>query len=88
MQALNELKASLNDLVSWSSDEGGNYKHESGRFFEIFGLRILNSATREVGLGGWDQPIISEVDFDGERLVVLDFAFFLLINMTHSLIFG
>ena len=64
-------KINLNDLVSWSSDEGGNYKHESGRFFEIFGLRILNSATREVGLGGWDQPIISEVDFDGGILGLL-----------------
>ena len=58
-------KINLNDLESWSSDKNGNFKHESGKFFEIFGLRIRNSSMREVGVKGWNQPIISEIDFDG-----------------------
>ena len=50
------------------SDE--NISHETGRFFEILGLRISDNSGREVS-GGWDQPIVKEHNFDGGVLALL-----------------
>lgn len=46
-------------------------KHKSNKFFEIIGLKIHNSHSREVGQKGWFQPIIKEVGYDGGTLGLL-----------------
>jgi len=43
----------------------GNITHESGSFFSIHGVRISQSAQREVGSKGWDQPILEQIGYDG-----------------------
>lgn len=62
----------LNDLVGWQADElTGDISHESGDFFIIRGVRIRQSTAREVGSGGWDQPILEQVGFDGGLLGII-----------------
>lgn len=62
---------SLKDVRGWSSDpETGNLSHESGEFFVIHGVRTSNAEQREVG-GGWDQPILTQVGYDGGILGLL-----------------
>jgi oxidase EvaA len=62
----------LKEIKGWIIDEEtGNLKHESGEFFEVFGLRVTNSNTREVGAVGWDQPILIQVGYDGGLLGIL-----------------
>jgi len=61
----------LNSCQNWSMDPStGNYCHSSGEFFKIHGIRI-NSEHREVGLGGWDQPILTQIGYDGGLLGIL-----------------
>jgi hypothetical protein len=60
---LKEKLISLNKCKDWSIEKKtGNHKHVSGEFFTIEGLRTYNSINREVGKGGWDQPMISKLD--------------------------
>ena len=47
-----------------------NVTHESGEFFSIHGIRIKID-TREVGKGGWDQPILTQIGFDGGLLGII-----------------
>ena len=54
----------LRDCEEWATTNQ-NIKHKSNKFFEIIGLKIQNSHSREVGQKGWFQPIIKEVGFDG-----------------------
>lgn len=62
----------LDDCRGWSLDgTDGWIKHESGDFFMVQGLRITQSGNREVGSAGWDQPILTQVGFDGGLLGIL-----------------
>jgi oxidase EvaA len=45
-------------------DQTGSIKHKSGEFFVVNGIRVTNSYGREV-VGGWDQPILTQVGYDG-----------------------
>lgn len=61
----------LSECKGWDFDrKTGSIVHDSGEFFVIEGIRVSNSSTREV-LGGWDQPIVSQVGFDGGILGLL-----------------
>lgn len=61
----------LNATRGWITDpETGNARHESGEFFAVHGLRVTLSSGREVG-GGWDQPILTQVGYDGGLLGIL-----------------
>lgn len=62
----------LNHLREWSIDPTtGAISHASGEFFVVKGLRVFNSASREVGSGGWDQPILEQIGLDGGILGLL-----------------
>ena len=62
----------LNECRQWSIDEQtGNVTHSSGEFFTVHGLRVSMTADREVGEKGWDQPILTQVGFDGGLLGLL-----------------
>lgn len=61
----------LKECREWSFDKNsGSYVHSSGEFFSVDGLRVSNSSTREV-VGGWDQPILTQVGYDGGILGLL-----------------
>jgi len=62
--ALSLKEINLIDCQKWNiGDE--KISHESNSFFEIIGLEIKNSHSREIGNRGWYQPILKEVGFDG-----------------------
>ncbi len=62
----------LNQAEGWAIDpETGNIAHESGEFFRIHGVRVNQAGQREVYRGGWDQPILTQVGFDGGFLGLL-----------------
>ena len=54
----------LSECRGWTY-ENGKIQHDTGEFFEVTGLRVSKSANREVGISGWDQPVIKQVGFDG-----------------------
>jgi oxidase EvaA len=61
----------LADCRQWTVDPTtGSFVHESGEFFRVDGLRVRSSPTREV-LSGWDQPILTQVGYDGGILGLL-----------------
>lgn len=61
----------LADCRQWFTDpETGSLVHESGEFFRVDGLRIHSSPSREV-LSGWDQPILTQIGYDGGILGLL-----------------
>jgi dTDP-4-dehydro-6-deoxy-alpha-D-glucopyranose 2,3-dehydratase len=61
----------LNQLHSWGDIKNGHsIGHESNDFFEIIGVRIKTSKTREVA-SGWDQPFVKQVDLKGGILGLL-----------------
>jgi oxidase EvaA len=61
----------LNECRMWTLDpETGNVHHDSGEFFSVHGIRI-DLDSREVGAGGWDQPILTQVGYDGGLLGIL-----------------
>ncbi len=59
----------LTSLEGWEVDSDKIY-HNSGKFFEILGLRVGSDAGREVSTG-WDQPIVKEYNYDGGVLGLL-----------------
>lgn len=62
----------LNDCVGWNIDpENGWMSHQSGEFFVVQGVRIGLSSNREVGASGWDQPMVTQVGFNGGLLGML-----------------
>jgi oxidase EvaA len=62
----------LRQARGWTIDpETGDVSHESGEFFIVRAVRVGRSATREVGKGGWDQPILEQVGYDGGILGLL-----------------
>ena len=61
----------LLDCRGWSIDkDSGWISHESGEFFVVQGVRVAYSNNREV-VGGWDQPIITQIGFNGGLLGLL-----------------
>lgn len=61
----------LNSCRGWKKDpHTGNYSHESGEFFRLHGIRIITDV-REVDSGGWDQPILTQIGFDGGLLGII-----------------
>lgn len=61
----------LNDCSGWSFDnDKGTFCHNSGEFFYVQGVRVKNTDGREV-VGGWDQPILTQVGFNGGLLGLL-----------------
>jgi oxidase EvaA len=62
----------LKECRNWNiNSETGEITHESGEFFKIQGIRITQSAGREVGELGWDQPILTQIGFDGGLLGIV-----------------
>jgi oxidase EvaA len=62
----------LNECRGWHIDEEkGDVTHESGEFFKVQGVRVSMSQDREVGEGGWDQPMVTQVGFVGGLLGLL-----------------
>lgn len=62
----------LNDLRGWLQDpDSGNLRHDSNEFFIVHGVRVTESSGREVGQAGWDQPIFTQVGYDGGILGIL-----------------
>jgi oxidase EvaA len=56
----------LSEARGWIVDpQTGDVRHESGEFFIVHGIRVKHTPTREVGESGWDQPIITQVGYDG-----------------------
>lgn len=72
--AENQMRTALIPLMEcrqWSLDpQTGSLVHSSGEFFRVDGVRTYASPTREVE-GGWDQPILTQVGFDGGILGLL-----------------
>ena len=60
----------LGSCRGWSKNEDGNYAHQSGEFFYLQGVRIKSSESREI-TDGWDQPIITQVGFNGGILGII-----------------
>lgn len=68
---MNVSSIPLNKMRGWAVDPvTGDVRHESGEFFTVHGIRVTQSEDREVG-GGWDQPILEQVGFDGGLLGLL-----------------
>jgi oxidase EvaA len=62
---------SLSECKGWSVDDNtGWISHESGEFFIVQGVRVGFSENREV-IGGWDQPMVTQVGFNGGLLGLL-----------------
>jgi oxidase EvaA len=66
--ALTEMQSktiSLHECRGWSFEpESGSFVHESGKFFRVEGKRVEGTSSREVTTG-WDQPVLTQVGFDG-----------------------
>jgi len=61
----------LSECRGWRLDKDtGEIKHKSNEFFKVQGVRISNSDSREVDTG-WDQPIITQIGYDGGLLGLL-----------------
>lgn len=54
----------LKDCKNWNISPD-NITHSSGDFFKVEGVRVTQSKSREVGSKGWDQPILTQIGFDG-----------------------
>tara|TARA_B110001454_G_scaffold49183_1_gene48391 strand:+ start:1898 stop:2647 length:750 start_codon:yes stop_codon:yes gene_type:complete len=51
----------INELDKWKVDpDSGNIHHDSGGFFQVIGVKVSNTLDREVGKGGWTQPMIAK----------------------------
>ena len=61
----------LLECRQWSlCPDTGSLVHDSGEFFRVDGIRTTASPTREVR-SGWDQPILTQVGYDGGILGLL-----------------
>ena len=66
----------LNQARGWIVyPDSGNIDNEHDEFFSIHGVRVTHSDDREVGEGGWDQPIMTQKGFDGGILGILSKRF-------------
>ena len=56
----------LHNCRGWKLNHDTGYvEHDSGEFFYIQGIRVKSSKSREVGDQGWDQPMMTQVGFNG-----------------------
>ena len=63
---------SLKECRGWEwNEQKGVIEHRSGEFFRVEGLRVSQTHMREVGEAGWDQPIVTQVDYDGGLLGIM-----------------
>ena len=60
----------LSKCANWKLNSKGQIVHESGSFYKVEGVRIINSFRREVNKG-WDQPMFTEPGYDGGILGLL-----------------
>lgn len=60
----------LSQCNNWKINKKGEMIHNSGSFFKVEGVRIINSYKREINKG-WDQPIFTEPGYDGGILGLL-----------------
>lgn len=61
----------LQDCVDWEFDPvKGEFKHRSNGFFKVQGIRVTGTTQREVS-SGWDQPMLTQVGYDGGILGLL-----------------
>ncbi len=61
----------LNEVEGWVINEKtGDIFHNSGEFFKIHGIRVSFATDREVG-NGWDQPIVTQIGYDGGLLGIV-----------------
>jgi oxidase EvaA len=59
-------KIPIGQCRGWHVEEGTGYlRHESGEFFVVEAIEVSMSETREVGAGGWCQPVMTQVGDDG-----------------------
>jgi len=59
-------KVPVDQCRGWFVEEGTGYiRHESGEFFAVEAVDVQMSASREVGAGGWCQPVMTQVGDDG-----------------------
>ena len=66
------IDSPLNEVKGWHIDEKtGEISHNSGEFFKIHGVRVAFTTDREVGGNGWDQPILTQIGFDGGLLGII-----------------
>ena len=60
----------LHECKKWSYDKKkGYFFHDSKEFFKVEGLRVQETRSREVD--NWDQPILTQVGFDGGLLGII-----------------
>ena len=65
-------KIAMDDCRGWHTDpETGHVRHESGEFFVVEAIEVSMSDSREVGAGGWCQPVLTQVGDDGGILGLL-----------------
>ena len=60
----------LNKCKNWKVSKKGFISHNSGSFYRVEGVRVLNSFNRETNIG-WDQPMFTEPGYDGGILGLL-----------------
>ena len=60
----------LNKCKNWKVSKKGFISHNSGSFYRVEGVRVLNSFNRETNCG-WDQPMFTEPGYDGGILGLL-----------------
>lgn len=65
-------KIRFDECRGWHTDEETGYVvHDSGEFFAVEAIEVTMSASREVGAGGWCQPVLTQVGDDGGVLGLL-----------------
>ena len=60
----------LTKCKNWKFNSKGQMIHDSGSFYKVEGVRIINSFRREINKG-WDQPMFTEPGYDGGILGLL-----------------
>ena len=60
----------LTKCKNWKFNSKGQIVHNSGSFYKVEGVRVINSFRREINKG-WDQPMFTEPGYDGGILGLL-----------------
>tara|TARA_S200000501_G_C20767702_1_gene719067 strand:+ start:218 stop:925 length:708 start_codon:yes stop_codon:yes gene_type:complete len=60
----------LKECTNWKFNSKGQMVHNSGSFYKVEGLRVINGYRREINKG-WDQPMFTEPGYDGGILGLL-----------------